>query len=112
TSARRSSPPAPTSLRYWRCATRRAPPSSLAAANPISASSSSRRRRVELSHLEPRRHAGRFVPDEAALDKPLAGIVRHERDARGLARPRDDGVEPERLPAVVEIVEQPGMVAM
>jgi hypothetical protein len=46
------------------------------------------------------------------LDQPFAGIVGHEGDAHGLPRRHHDRVEPERFPAVIEGVEQPGAMAM
>src|SRR3954453_13466817 len=46
------------------------------------------------------------------LDQPAAGILGRERNALGLPRLDRQRVEPERLPAVVEPVQQAKMVAV
>jgi len=63
-------------------------------------------------HLEPAGDARVSRPQRADINRPLAGIVGHEGDPSGLHCVHQHGVEPERLPAVIEPVEQPRMVAV
>src|SRR5262249_27418892 len=65
-------------------------------------------------HLEPRlyRHRRLAGSNRPCLDQPLSQIVGKQCDAFGLARRNHESVEPERLPAVVEAVEQSKMMAV
>src|SRR5437763_12500588 len=66
---------------------------------------SSKNSEAGLGDFEPRANAA-FAAEKLRLNPPLAAIVRDERDACRTLRRREDGVEPERLPAIVEGVEQ------
>src|SRR5262245_41001807 len=57
-------------------------------------------------HLEPPLCRPLHGADRLGFDEPLPRIVGKKCDAFGLPRCDGDGVEPERLPAVVEAVEQ------
>ena len=58
-----------------------------------------------LRDLEPASHSAVLVPENAALQHPLSGVVRRKGNPFGSRRRDENIVEPEWFPTIIECIQ-------